>query len=340
MQPLPLVTVKLLQPFTSLLREIGIPVNSVLRRAQLPTLLDEHSDAFVSAHLAYAFREEAAARSGLDDLGWRAGARVWRQDALSSPLLRKLGQSLTLKHALDILGREAARESSATTIWLVPQGEEVWVCWQRSVDDTRTTSTQSLLFMFGIMLSFVQHWVGPQWSPTQLALTTTPMPALMHREPFSTTRVAVGQPAEGFSLPRTFLALPSPRTRLGSAGALSSSPAASPAACPADDFVGALRQALTPYLGDGHPSIELAAAIAGGSVRTLQRHLARSRLSYTELVAQVRYEVAVRALHDPAVKLIDLAYDLGYTDPTSFTRAFQRWAGVSPRTYRRQLATV
>lgn len=133
-------------------------------------------------------------------------------------------------------------------------------------------------------------------------------------------------------MPRAFLALPSPRARLGPAWTLQSSPSA----WPLDDFAGSLRQALTAYLGDGYPPIELGAALAGCSVRTLQRRLASVSLTYSDVIDQTRYHLATQMLHDSDAKLIEVAYELGYAEPSCLPRAFRRWAGVTPRDYRRQ----
>jgi AraC-like DNA-binding protein len=40
-------------------------------------------------------------------------------------------------------------------------------------------------------------------------------------------------------------------------------------------------------------------------------------------------------LHEPDATVTDIAFDLGYADVSHFSRAFHRWAGVSPRAYRR-----
>jgi len=77
-----------------------------------------------------------------------------------------------------------------------------------------------------------------------------------------------------------------------------------------------------------------AAEAAGMSVRSLQRRLASEGLTFSQLVDEVRLEMAVPQLRDPDIRITDVAFGLGYSDPAHFTRAFSRWAGVAPSEYR------
>ena len=97
-----------------------------------------------------------------------------------------------------------------------------------------------------------------------------------------------------------------------------------------------LKLALPSYLGDGYPAIEKAAVIAGTSVRSLQRALARLGTSYTALIQQIRFEEAVSFLSNPEEKIINIALELGYEDASHFARAFRRVAGTCPREYRKR----
>jgi AraC-like DNA-binding protein len=104
---------------------------------------------------------------------------------------------------------------------------------------------------------------------------------------------------------------------------------------PAIDFVASLRQFIQFQLRGGPVPIEVTAEAAGVSTRSLQRHLTESGLSYSHLVDQVRFKLAVELLKDPTLQIVDIALELGYTTPTNFARAFQRWSGVSPREFRK-----
>jgi AraC-like DNA-binding protein len=73
-------------------------------------------------------------------------------------------------------------------------------------------------------------------------------------------------------------------------------------------------------------------------VRTLQRRLAEEKQSFSDLVGKQRVELATHHLRRHGESLARIALDLGYSDQTSFCRAFKRWTGLSPQTYRRQLA--
>jgi AraC-like DNA-binding protein len=99
-----------------------------------------------------------------------------------------------------------------------------------------------------------------------------------------------------------------------------------------------LRQTLNPKDHKQTPSLKGAADAAGISVRTLQRQLSAQGLSYSHLLKEARFEAAVALLGDPAKRVTDIAYELGYTDVAHFSRAFRRIAGMPPREYRRRLS--
>lgn len=90
-------------------------------------------------------------------------------------------------------------------------------------------------------------------------------------------------------------------------------------------------------ISDGYPAIERVAEHMGSSARTLQRRLHEAGLTHTDLVDHVRRDVALRRLKTTRLPIGQVAKELGFRDPSSFSRAFQRWTGMSPRAYRRML---
>ncbi len=74
------------------------------------------------------------------------------------------------------------------------------------------------------------------------------------------------------------------------------------------------------------------------SPRTLQRRLAEEGTTFNSVVDEVRHHSAKLRLADGALTLAEVGYLVGFEEQSSFTRAFKRWTGVSPREYRRRLA--
>jgi AraC-like DNA-binding protein len=85
---------------------------------------------------------------------------------------------------------------------------------------------------------------------------------------------------------------------------------------------------------DGYPDIRLAAEAAGLSVRTLQRRLVDTGLTYSQLISESRMRLAVEWLTDSDMSIAEIAGSLGYTDAANFARAFRRRKGMSPRSFR------
>jgi len=74
----------------------------------------------------------------------------------------------------------------------------------------------------------------------------------------------------------------------------------------------------------------------GTTPRSLQRHLRERGVSLTELFERAKRDAACDALHRPHVSIKDLAYRLGFSEPSAFHRAFKRWTGTTPAEYRRR----
>jgi len=87
-------------------------------------------------------------------------------------------------------------------------------------------------------------------------------------------------------------------------------------------------------------SIALVAETMGTSVRTLQRRLRATGLTYSGVVQRARRTAAQRMLEDGGTGIGEVARALGYSDPAHFTRAFQRWTGSTPREFRARRASV
>ena len=190
-------------------------------------------------------------------------------------------------------------------------------------------------FCLGLIISAVRLAAGPRWQPTEVHLQTGEAAGLRDAKTLAHARIVFGQRATMVAVPRTLLATPL-------------SPSATPdlsadviddwqSSAPVQDFVGSVRQAVeTLSCGDEYPTVGRTAAFVGMSVRTLQRRLAALGVSHDALVGRTRFATAAAVLEQTDAKILDLALDLGYSDHANFTRAFRRWAGCSPREYRRK----
>ncbi len=87
-------------------------------------------------------------------------------------------------------------------------------------------------------------------------------------------------------------------------------------------------------LSDGVPRLEDVACHLGIGSRTLQRRLAELGHSYQSLVDEARREVALKLVSEGRHSLVEVAFLTGFSEQSSFTRAFKRWSGKTPRTYR------
>jgi len=100
------------------------------------------------------------------------------------------------------------------------------------------------------------------------------------------------------------------------------------------DLVHSVREYVVQHLAKGAVPFDAVARHLGMSGKTLERRLGERETSYRALVDGVRFDLAKHYLEDTDLRLQQIAYLLGYSEPAPLVRAFRRWAGCTPRQYR------
>ncbi|MEQ9002367.1 MAG: AraC family transcriptional regulator ligand-binding domain-containing protein [Pseudomonadales bacterium] len=95
-----------------------------------------------------------------------------------------------------------------------------------------------------------------------------------------------------------------------------------------------VRMEVARALSGGVPKISDIAGKMGMTSRTLQRRLGERALAYQALVDDARRELAERLLRTTDYPLQEIAFLTGFAEQSGFNRAFRRWAGQTPRSYR------
>jgi AraC-like DNA-binding protein len=82
------------------------------------------------------------------------------------------------------------------------------------------------------------------------------------------------------------------------------------------------------------PASDTVAASLGFSARAPRRRLAAAGIRFRALADEVLCSLASRFLRDSSLSVAAVADRLGYSEPASFVRAFRRWTGTTPESFR------
>lgn len=90
---------------------------------------------------------------------------------------------------------------------------------------------------------------------------------------------------------------------------------------------------ILPRLHEGSISMDNVAKDIGMSRQTLYRRLKDEGITFAEIHDDLRQRMAVEYLEGQKVTVNETAYLLGFSEASSFVRAFKRWTGLSPTAY-------
>jgi AraC-like DNA-binding protein len=81
------------------------------------------------------------------------------------------------------------------------------------------------------------------------------------------------------------------------------------------------------------PTLDDVAQVLHMSPRTLRRNLSVEGTSLRQLIDEVRATLAAELIRGGRLTVAEVSRRLGYLEVSSFSQAFRRWYGVSPRAY-------
>lgn len=97
---------------------------------------------------------------------------------------------------------------------------------------------------------------------------------------------------------------------------------------------GRIEALVMPILHTGDVSIDTIAAKLGASRQTIYRNLKTEGVTFEQVLDELRHRMALDYIAARKVSVNETAYLVGFSDPASFSRAFKRWTGKSPRAWR------
>ncbi len=333
MDPIALTRASQFMHVTETLEHLGEEPERLLEQANMPMWHFCDPDDLVPTHHIHRLMDQAARSLGARTFGLMVGAQ--NSFGTLGAYGKLVANAPTPYHSFKTSSRLLPLHTSGARNSMTEVGDEVWLCRSR-FRGPEVGRREMEHYVLMRLIEHVGRAAGPSWRPAKVCLQAREAPDPKLRDALADPEIRIGQEVTGIAVPRGLLAQPTRRQGGMPDTITDAEERRLRDTAPGSSFVDTLRQLTETLLKEEPPRIETMAAIAGLSVRSLQRRLAKNGLSHSEIVDQARYKAATRLLEGGDQRITDIGMELGYADSAHFTRAFKRWTRVSPRQYRDQ----
>ncbi|MNG73605.1 HTH-type transcriptional regulator VirS [compost metagenome] len=245
-----------------------------------------------------------------------------------------LSHQRTLRDALQVIVQYRHLLNDALAIHIEEEGKTV-IIREEVINERAPCSRQATELAIGVMMRLCAALLGTHWHPISANFThAAPADQAIHRRIFG-CKLVFGSEFNGIVCPAADLDTASPQANDAMARLarryLDTLPAGGTPSLELE-----LRKTIYLLLPMGRATIEQVAQTQGMNVRTLQRRLEESGLTFKDLINNVRRDLVMRYLENPSYSLGRIADMLGYSMPSSFTRWFIAQFGMPPANWRAQ----
>lgn len=316
-------------PVAAAVQRAGGCVPRLFRRAELPLRLIDHPDLLIPLRDQLKLVEFASREIG--DAG--LPARLSLEGGVEH--LGTFGQYVCGAPRLETaIARCNAHMSSmlqsATCLRLVRVGRNVrWTYWL--TDKAEIGRQKNEILALGYMLDLVRRYAGGTPAEARAEVSGPPVEARVSIQDQFGCELVRGDVAS-LVFPAKYLEHLNPvravRLSRDSDGDLPDP----------SDLAARVGRLIVLGLLEGRPTEDWICRRLRTSRRSMQRALAAAETSFQQILWHVLSDHAADLVSRPGLSVTQIALELGYSDPAHFTRAFIRWFGETPRSWRRRMS--
>lgn len=208
----------------------------------------------------------------------------------------------------------------------------------RPINPEQTSTPGRCCAMLAANIQLGRSLVGPSYAPNRINLTLPQPEQSEVIENFFQCPVHYGQPLDQIILDPELLKQPLPHASMALLTVMKQRAEKVLASLTTEETLAAkVAQLISTALVGQEPDKNSIAEQLHMSPRTLQRKLSSENTTYQQVLDSTRHKLAIDYLSQAELSITDIAYLLGFTEPSAFYRAFKKWQGVTPGNYRETL---
>ena len=313
------------------LGEAGCDWRTLCARSGIDPAVFENPNGQVSGRALLRLWEVASEELHDEGLGLHLGERA--RPRFANVVFYLLMSSATLREGLERVARYQQVLVRGWKFALVAEGTSVLLRFGATQRDSRTLR-ELTEYLTVLGLEYCRCVVDLDFHPHEVRFTHDGPPDVSEHERVFGCPVKFGAPATGLLIPGEVMDRPSAYAHPELACEHEEFARRFLVEIEAPGLIAQLRQLLVSCLESGGLDLPAAAHALGMSPRTLQRRLADERTTFAQLLAGLRREIAEHELRTTGASVDEIAYITGYSEASTFERAFKRWTHKTPREFR------
>jgi AraC-like DNA-binding protein len=301
-----------------------------LRRVKIDLACLTNPDTMIPVSAFIQLMENSAQAAGVENFGLRLAEE--RKISNLGPLAIVLRSQPTIRKALEAIRDYGHLQAEALTL-LFEEDDGVLIIREELMPDSPEPMRQATELSLGVLYKTLRALLGDEWRPSAVCFRHSPAGDLsVHRRVFD-ARLQFNSNIDGIICRATILDDPLPNYDPETARYLRKLLDVINTQ-PIESTTEKVRQLVWVLVPTGRCSIEIVAQHLGLDRRTLHRHLQRDGQSFSDILDSVRGDLAVKYLSQYHRPLKDLAELLGFSEPSAFSRWFNRRFGCTATVWR------